>query len=204
MDHSLEPSPWRKLGPIAGVIRLAAFAAMAVFAPGVACAAATIPMAGCYERVYDAVHLRQHKGQIVRRVQLSVKPSNFGAGFPPISGELIFWVIGHKQSFSSSGACEERSGALRCNGSLSAAEADDCKGKHDGVRDCREPSGDAGSFRVTEKPGGVLVTITARLEVAESNEDAGPPFLYLDPGNAENHSFLLPKAADTACSKKDR
>jgi|GEM_PF-1349303 len=183
-------------------LRLAAVAAGLALGAGTATAAT--PLAGCYARSYEAAHLLQHKGQIIRRVQLVIKPSNLGAGAPPVSGDLIFWVIGHKQTFSSFGACTEKAGALRCNGSDSAAEADPCKGQHDGVRNCREQSGDIGSFRVTNKGDGVLVTITARLEVAASDEDAGPPFLYLDPGNAENHAFLLPKASGAACSNKDR
>jgi hypothetical protein len=176
-------------------------AAAVVFAAN---AQAATLLAGCYERSYDAAHLAKHKGQIVTRARLLVKPSQAGTGFPAIDGILVFWVTGHKASFSTAGACDAKGGTLYCNGALSAAEVDPCKGKRDGVRDCREQTGDAGSFTVSSKGDGVLVTVAARLEVPESNEDAGPPFLYLDPRNAENHAFLLPRAADGICSSQAR
>lgn len=34
--------------------------------------AAEPPLAGCYERVYDAAHLAQHKGQLVVRATISI------------------------------------------------------------------------------------------------------------------------------------
>jgi hypothetical protein len=157
------------------------------------------PLGGCYIRSYDAAHLAKHKGQIITRVQLLVKRADLGKGSPEIESDLRFWVAGHKTSFTSYGVCVARAGSLNCNGSLSAAEVEPCKSRHDGVRNCREDSSDAGSFSVSAKSGGVLVAVTQRLEVPESNEDAGPPFLYLSSGNAENHSFLLMKTADRLC-----
>jgi len=180
------------------------FATAAALIFAITGATAAAPLAGCYERSYDPAHLAKHKGQFVTRVRLLVKASSFGAGFPPIDGHLEFWVAGHSRSFTSHGACEVNDGALDCGGSLSAAEADECETRRDGVRDCREGSGDSGSFRVAPQGNGVLVSVTARLEVPESNDDAGPPFLYLDPRNTENHDFLLPKAAAAACSSLDR
>lgn len=167
-------------------------------------AGAAASRTGCYLRVYDAAHLARHKGQIVTRVQLSLKPSDFGPGNPPVEGDLAFWITGHRQSFVSHGACAEKAGALACNGSLSAAEADSCKNRRDGIRDCREDGADAGTFSVVARGQARLVTITARLEVPENNEDAGLPFLYLGPGNAENHSFLLPKVSDNSCKNEGR
>lgn len=182
-----------------GVLALAA-----LMGCGAQQASAAASRTGCYLRVYDAAHLARHKGQIVTRVQLSLKPSNFGPGNPPVEGDLSFWIVGHRKSFVSYGACQERAGALACNGSLSAAEADPCKNRRDGVRDCREDGADAGSFSVVARGQARLVTITARLEVSENNSDAGPPFLYLDPGNAENRSFLLLKISDNSCKTEGR
>lgn len=182
-------------------VRLAVAAALTFAITG---ATGATPLAGCYERRYDPAHLAKHKGQFVTRVRLLVKASSFGAGFPPVNGHLEFWIEGHERSFTSHGACDVDDGALDCGGSLSAAEADECETMRDGVRDCREESGDSGSFRVAPQGNGVLVTVTARLEVPETNGDAGPPFLYLDPHNAENHDFLLPKAAAAVCSNLDQ
>src|SRR5262249_54983310 len=48
---------------------------------------ATLPLIGCYDRVYDAAHLAAHKGQLVARATLSVKsapPEWPGAHSPPL------------------------------------------------------------------------------------------------------------------------
>jgi len=77
-----------------------------------------------------------------------------------------------------------------CLGSLSAAEADTCKSKRDGVRDCRVDPTDAGSFTVEGRPDGLLISIQTRLELVPAPYDVGP-YLSLSAGNAENRAFLL-------------
>jgi hypothetical protein len=158
------------------------------------------PLAGCYQRAYDAAHLAAHKRQLVVRVTLSVKPAAPATRLDKThiaDGNLKIWVRGKKQSFDSDGACRAEGDGLLCNGSLSAAEAETCKSKRDGIRQCRMGSDDAGSFQIVGKPQGVLVTIHERLELVQAPYDGGP-FLYFSPSNAENHAFLLNKTAE-AC-----
>jgi hypothetical protein len=171
---------------------LGCFIAAAVLPAG---AATEPPLAGCYERVYDAAHLAAHKRQLVVRVTLSVKPAAPETRIDKThiaDGNLKIWVRGKKQSFDSDGACWAEGDGLLCNGSLSAAEAETCKSKRDGVHECRMGGDDAGSFHIAGKPQGVLLTIRERLELVPAPYDDGP-FLYLSPSNAENHAFLLNK-----------
>jgi hypothetical protein len=174
-----------------------AVATGAVLAAGAA-GAAEPPLAGCYERVYDAAHLSAHKGQIVLRATLSIAATKAGEqtgkADPVIAdGVLKIWVRGQKQSFDSIGACRADGANFVCDGALSAAEADTCKSKHDGVRQCRIDSNDPGSFKVEARPEGVLVSVRERLELVPAPYDGGP-YLYFSPNNAENHAFLLKKA----------
>lgn len=170
-----------------------------IAAASVARAEEAPPLAGCYERVYGAAHLLLHKGQMVVRATLSIEkpPPEFqlDKSDPIIAdGNLKVWVRGRKASFDSHGACRADAHGLLCGGSLSAAEADTCKSQRDGIRECRIDPTDSGSFRIDEKPEGVLVTITERLELVPAPYDAGP-FLSLSPTNAENHAFLLKKTS---------
>jgi len=152
------------------------------------------PLVGCYERVYDAAHLSRHKAQLVERASLHVTaPQAYSpADAAPIiaDGTLKIWVRKSRESFDSAGACRAEGSVLTCAGSLSAAEADACRSKRDGVHECRIDAGEAGSFKVKPRPGGVLVSVIQRLELVPAPYDAGP-FLYLSPSNAENHAFLL-------------
>ena len=163
---------------------------------------ATLPLIGCYERVYDAAHLAAHKAQLVVRATLSIKsapPEWQTAKVHPFvaTGDLKMWTSGKKQSFDSSGNCSVQGDGLLCLGSLSAAEADECRSAGDGVRQCRIVSND-GSFQVERKAAGVLVTIRERLELVQAPYDGGP-FLYLSPTNMENHDFLLPRSTSEVC-----
>ncbi len=152
------------------------------------------PLAGCYERVYDAAHLAAHEGQLVVRATLSVTRPQTRLDSVIANGNLKIWIRGRKQSFDSLGACSAAATGLLCGGSLSAAEADTCRSKRDGVRECRMDGEDAGSFQIEARPEGVLVTVRERLELVPAPYDAGP-FLYFSPTNAENRAFLLKKAA---------
>ncbi len=165
---------------------------------GAAGATKAPPLAGCYERVYDTAHLTAHKGQLVVRATLSIGVASAewqtDKGHSIIAnGDLKIWVRGRNQSFDSLGVCRAEDDGLHCNGSLSAAEADTCKSKRDGIRQCRIEG--AGSFQVVGKPEGVLVTVQERLELVPAPYDSGP-FLYFSPTNAENHAFLLKKTSE--------
>ncbi len=175
-----------------------AVAAGATLAAGVVGATEAPPLAGCYERVYDAAYMSRHKGQIVVRATISIEATRPGVWNERdrfvADGSLNIWVRGRSQSFDSHGVCRAEGNNLHCNGSLSAAEADTCKSKRDGVRQCRIDSADAGTFSVEGKPDGVLVSIRERLELVPAPYDGGP-FLNLSRTNAENHAFLLKKTA---------
>jgi hypothetical protein len=181
-----------------------AILATAVYCLGANVAAAEAPAPGCYERVYDAAHLAAHPGQLVARVTVLVKPLDaseakaLGSSFEA-DAHLKMWVKGQKPSFASFGACRPADGGLSCEGSLSAAEADECRTKNDGVhRDCRIGAATTGAFGVAAKPDGVMVTMLRRLELVPEPYDGGP-FLYLSSGNAENHAFALKPAPDSSC-----
>jgi hypothetical protein len=58
---------------------------------------------------------------------------------------------------------------LLCEGSVSAAEANECPSKRDGVHERRIYQGqDVGSFLVEAKPEGVLAVIPERLELVQA------------------------------------
>jgi hypothetical protein len=172
-----------------------AVAAGAFLAASAACAA-EVPLAGCYERVYDAAHLAAHKDQIVTRVTISIAKTDALEQTGPhpfiADGVLNMWVRGKDKSFDSVGACWAESYGLFCNASLSAAEASMCRTKQDGLRQCRIDPGDAGSFKVDGKPDGVLISIPKRIELLQKPYD-GEPYLNFSASNSENRAFLLKK-----------
>ena len=182
--------------------RIATVASL-ILAAGTA-GAAEPPLAGCYERVYDAAHLAEHKGQLVVRMTISIaKTDAFDQTGPkPLiaDGVLKVWLRGKDKSFDSIGACWAMGNNLACNGSLSAAETSTCKSRQDGLRDCRIDPGDAGGFKIEGKPDGVLVSIPDRLELLQRPYDGGP-YLNFSSSNVENRAFLLRK---TACQDSFR
>jgi hypothetical protein len=183
---------------------VAALSAAFVSGLGATAAVAEVPAPGCYERVYDAAHLAAHRGQLVVRATVLVKEPDAveaakrGPDHVP-DAQLRLWVKGQKPSFDSFGACRPANGGLICQGSLSAAEADACKTSSDGIHgNCRIDAADAGAFGVVARAGGLMVTVLRRLELVPAPYDGGP-FLYLSPGNVENHAFVLKPAPEQAC-----
>jgi hypothetical protein len=161
---------------------------------------AATPMAGCYERIYNAADLRAHKGQIVLRVKLEVSaPGDTAIKEPSVAEALLtFWV--GKGIFSTLGICRKSGTGILCNGADAATETDGCPNLADGVRDCRVGWQNApGKYFIEPRPDGVLVTIPERLEVPGPNETDGVPFLYLSHGNKENHEFRLKAIAASRC-----
>lgn len=165
-----------------------------------ALAAESAPLAGCYERVYDAAHLAAHPGQIVRQIRLTIAESPIEEKkWSVATPTLMVWVKDHKQPFERGGGCEWKSGSLVCHAATNATESDDiCKTGGDGVRNCRLQTGDAGSYSVSKRADGILVTVRERLEMLEPQSDSAP-YLYLSPGNAENRAFLLQPAPESSC-----
>jgi hypothetical protein len=159
-----------------------------------------VPLAGCYERVYDAAWLKAHRGQIIRRVTLSVTktsvPQTPGEKQPILADAALAMWSG-KTAFSTLSACFWERVGLVCNAALSAEETRLCKTKGDGVRDCRVSMTDSGSFELAQRPEGLLVTIREQLELLGPMD--GASFLYLSPDNPENRAFLLQPAPEAAC-----
>ncbi|WP_442753392.1 hypothetical protein ACNHKD_10280 [Methylocystis sp. JAN1] len=179
----------------------AAAACLALFAATVR-AEEVIPLAGCYERVYDAAWLKAHRGQIVRRATLSVAktsvPETPGDKQPqPILADALLAIWSGDTAFSTIGACYWERVGLVCNAALSAEETRLCKTGEDGVRDCRLSLTDPGSFELTQKPEGLLVSVRERLELSGPTDRGS--FLYLSPSNAENHAFLLEPVPAARC-----
>ena len=168
-------------------------------------AAADVPAPGCYERVYDAAHLAAHPGQLVVRATVLVKRPDaaeaaaLGTSYAA-RADLRIWLRGRKPSFDSLGACRVANGGLSCGGSVSAAEADDCKTDGDGVhRNCRiVRAANTGAFGIVAQSDGLVLTMLRQLELVQAPYDGGP-FLYLSPGNVENHAFALRPAPEAAC-----
>lgn len=159
-----------------------------------------VPLAGCYERVYDAVWLKAHRGQIVRRATLLVTkttvPETPGEARPILADGLLVMRAG-ETPFSTIGACYWDKLGLTCNASLSAVKAPLCKTKEDGLRSCRLSENDPGGFEIAQKSAGLMLTVRERLEL-QGPADRGS-FLYLSPDNVENRAFLLQPAPEAAC-----
>jgi hypothetical protein len=115
-------------------------------------------------------------------------------------GGGVFGVHPRRFRGSAAATCKTANGGLVCVGSVSAAEDDECKSDRDGVRNnCRIISAaNDGAFSVATQSDGLMVKIVRWLELVSAPYDGGP-FLYLSPGNAENHAFALKPAPDQAC-----
>jgi hypothetical protein len=159
-----------------------------------------VPLAGCYERIYDAASMKAHPRQIVQRVTLLVRktavPETPGEKQPIVADAFLAIWVG-RTAFSSIGACFWERVGLVCNASLSAIETRRCKTTEDGLHDCRLPGSDSGAFEIAQKPEGLLLSIRERLELPGPLD--GVQFLYLSPDNADNHAFLLRPAPEASC-----
>jgi hypothetical protein len=159
-----------------------------------------VPLAGCYERVYDAAWLKAHPGQFVARLTLLVTktsvPETPGEKDPILAdGLLVIWA--KDMAFSTIGACYWDKVGLACNASLSEVKAPLCKSGADGPRACRLPDGNPGVFEIAQKNTGLMLTVRERLELPGPADSQS--FLYLGPDDAENRAFLLQSAPAAAC-----
>ncbi|PPD44146.1 MAG: hypothetical protein CTY15_07835 [Methylocystis sp.] len=159
-----------------------------------------VPLAGCYERVYDAAWLKGRPGQIVRRVTLFVAKTSVPQApedKQPILADATLAMHVGATAFSTLAACYWEKIGLVCNAALSAEETSLCKSKEDGVRDCRVSMTDAGSFGLAQKPEGLMLTVRERLEMLGPMDRSS--FLYLSPDNVQNRAFLLAPAPEAVC-----
>ncbi len=180
--------------------RWALVAACCAFLEAPAKAEEITPLAGCYERSFDAAWLKAHPGQIVRRATLLVTKTSV----PETPGEkesiladamLVLWT--GENAFSTIGACYWDKLGLACNASLSAVKAPLCKTGEDGPRACRLPDDNPGVFEIALKNAGLMMMIRERLELGGPTGERS--FLYLSPDNSENRAFLLQPAPEAAC-----
>lgn len=182
----------RCASPLAGAL-------LAIAAAGANCearAADALPQQGCYQRVYSGPHMEAHKGQFIVKAELEIKPPEPEQGHGIVANAALqVWVKGKKASFETLGACDVQGGALDCGASVSAAEVDQCKSSVPGVHDCRVDLGDAGSFRIEVRSGGVVVSVPKRMEMGQTGSDSGP-YLNLVGSDKENSDFLLERAPE--------
>ncbi len=159
-----------------------------------------IPLAGCYERVFDAAWMKNHRGQSVQRITLLVTkptaPETPGEAQPILADALlVMWV--KDEGFSTIGACAWEKTGLACAASLSERRAPTCKSGADGLRDCRMPAGEAGAFELVQKSSGLTFSVQQRLELAGPLD--GQKFLYINADNPDHRSFVLQPAPPSAC-----
>lgn len=170
------------------------------FCPAPARAGEVVPLAGCYERAYDAGWLKAHPRQFVGRATLLVTrtsvPETPGETQPILADALLVLWAG-ETAFSTIGACYWDKVGLACNASLSEVKAPLCKSGGDGPRVCRLPDTNPGVFEIAQKSAGLQFTIRERLELPGPTD--GRAFLYLSPDNPDNRAFLLQPAPASAC-----
>ena len=177
-----------------------AISILATFGSGAQVAGST-PQLGCYERSYDAKHLRSHPGQIVRRIVLDIeplRPAQLASGHGDVVGnaDLRIWVKGQKRAFASYGACKEKDGGYDCLGHDLANEHRNCKTSNPGVHNCRSPE-KIDRFRLESRPDRVQITIPESLQLSASETG---PYLNLMASDRENSRFVLSIATPlTSC-----
>ncbi len=159
-----------------------------------------VPLAGCYERSFDAAWMKAHRGQSVSRVTLLVTK----ATAPETPGEsrriladalLVMWV--KDEGFSTIGACSWEKTGLACAASLSERRAPVCRSGADGLRNCRLPAGDAGVFELSQGASALTFTVNERLELAGPLD--GQSFFYINADNPDHRSFALKPAPASSC-----
>lgn len=82
-----------------------------VMASAGAHAASKAPI-GCFVRAYDSAHLRDHRSQQTRRLQIRVEPSPHDFGKTDFG--MIVWIRGKSQAWRAGGRCEPDPKGWRC------------------------------------------------------------------------------------------
>jgi hypothetical protein len=159
-----------------------------------------IPLAGCYERVFDAAWMKAHPSQSVSRVALLVAkptaPETPGESRPILADAmLVMWV--KDAAYTTIGACAWEKTGLSCAASLSERRAPTCRSGADGLRDCRLPAGDPGVFELAQKGSDLTLTVRERLELAGPLDSQS--FFYINADNAAEAALTLQPAPAAAC-----
>lgn len=159
-----------------------------------------IPLAGCYERVFDAAWMKAHRTQSFSRVTLLVAkptaPETPGEPRPILADALLaMWVT--DVAYTTIGACAWEKTGLSCVASLSERRAPTCRSGEDGLRDCRLPSGETGAFDLAQRGAGLILTVRERLELAGPLDSQS--FFYINADNAAQAALSLQPASPAAC-----
>jgi hypothetical protein len=130
----------------------------------------------CWERTYDAAHLKAHSRQQAVKVRLSAEVQDDGNIFASLGINLRQRLGGQKFDYSAFGRCQARGAVLYCPSEW-----------------------DAGAFRLQRAKGGLLVT-NMMMIVNPSNydsEDIAPGAVNL--AKSDDKTWLLRRIKDEGC-----
>jgi hypothetical protein len=137
-------------------------------------------ISGCYERVYDKEHLRQHDGQLVRAIQLQIGVQNAGPVDDEEDGDedsLAIRLADRKGLFYASIFCRVSEDEAECRNEVN-----------------RE------NLNISKTSKGVKIifgtAVTFQLEAEEKQISI--------PDNRENQTYALVKVSDATCSYFDK
>lgn len=132
------------------------------------------PAFGCYERVYDARHLAEHKGQSVRRIIGTLVKSE-GEETPGTAATLHLdvWFKGDQRKYDAGGGCAPQSSGLRCG-----------------------MDGDAGSLNLSAAAKGMRLEIPSSISVETEGEDEA---VYKKVTGPEHRVFLMQPVPAARC-----
>ncbi len=129
----------------------------------------------CWERTYDAAHLKAHPKQLVTKIRLSTEVQDDGNIYASL-GINLRQDQGRKFDYSAFAPCQAKGAALSCPSEW-----------------------DAGAFSLEKAKGGLLVR-NKDLIVNPSNydaEDVAPNAVSL--GKSDDAAWLLMPSADEGC-----
>ncbi len=131
----------------------------------------------CWERVYDAPHLKTHPKQQVARIKLSTEVQDDGSIVASLGINLRKRNGGGKFDYSGFGYCKVKGAGIRCPSEW-----------------------DAGSFSLEYGPENTLKIVNNGLIANPSNydsEDVAPN--AVDLGKSDDRVWLLSRTADEGC-----
>jgi hypothetical protein len=130
----------------------------------------------CWERTYDAAHLKVHPKQLVTKIRLSAEAQDDGSIAASLGINLRVRRGGQKFDYTAFGYCKVKGAALSCPSEW-----------------------DAGSFTLEKAKGGLLVR-NRKMVVNPSNydsEDIAPGAVNL--AKSDDAAWLLSRTADEGC-----
>jgi hypothetical protein len=132
----------------------------------------------CWERTYEAAHLKAHPGQLVTKIRLSTKVQDDGGIFASLGINLRHRGGGGPFDYKAYGACLAKGGALQCPSEWDAGMFSLEKGQ-------------GGALKV--KNSGMIVNPT----IYDSEDIAGNA---VDLGKTDDGVWLLSRINDESCA----